>query len=227
MKILVIGDPHGKLPKGLNNIVKKNGIEVIICTGDIPFTPKNPTDPKSWKGVTRKANKSYGEIIKKLCSYNLPVLTLIGNMYSRGKSLKLTKRIFNKYKNIFNKRVGKININEQNFIFFDMLWEKHAFRKKGSEKFLNPNKSREKRLNHLLNSHKDSIVISHSPPFECLDKIHSGKHVGSKILLKAIKKHKPKYVFCGHIHEAKGKKKIGKTTVYNVGSCGDYVVVDI
>jgi len=45
-------------------------------------------------------------------------------------------------------------------------------------------------------------------------------------LLTAIKKHKLKYVFCGHIHEAKGKAKIGKTIIYNLGYHGDYAVVD-
>jgi len=33
MKILAIGNPHGKLPKNLDSIIKKNKIEIIICVG--------------------------------------------------------------------------------------------------------------------------------------------------------------------------------------------------
>ena len=51
--------------------------------------------------------------------------------------------------------------------------------------------------------------------------------MGSKIILSAIKRHKPKLVLCGHIHEAKGKAKIGKTKVYNLGWHGDYAVFDV
>ncbi|MFQ5531940.1 MAG: hypothetical protein ACE5ES_04955 [Candidatus Nanoarchaeia archaeon] len=78
--------------------------------------------------------------------------------------------------------------------------------------------------------------MCHQPPFGYLDKVSGkfgapkhwrGKHAGSKVILDYIKKHQPKYVFCGHIHEGKGKTKIGKSIVYNVGFNGDYVVIDI
>jgi predicted phosphodiesterase len=35
MKILALGDPHGKLPKNINSISKKNKIDLILITGDI------------------------------------------------------------------------------------------------------------------------------------------------------------------------------------------------
>ncbi|GAJ23460.1 unnamed protein product [marine sediment metagenome] len=35
MKILALGDPHGKLPKNLDSIIKKNNIEVIVCIGEV------------------------------------------------------------------------------------------------------------------------------------------------------------------------------------------------
>ncbi|MBI2672765.1 hypothetical protein HYX19_00745 [Candidatus Woesearchaeota archaeon] len=53
-----------------------------------------------------------------------------------------------------------------------------------------------------------------------------GKHAGSRLILDYIKRKQPKYSFCGHIHEAEGKKMIGKTQVYNLGVCG-YKIVEL
>jgi Icc-related predicted phosphoesterase len=82
---------------------------------------------------------------------------------------------------------------------------------------------------------KVDILISHSPPYGILDKVNfseapknwQGKHAGSKLLLAHIKKTKPKLVLCGHIHEAKGEAKIGKTKVINLGCCGDYKIIEV
>ena len=86
---------------------------------------------------------------------------------------------------------------------------------------------REKKLNKLLKTVKDPVLISHIPPYGYVDKLYNGKHVGSKAVLAAIKKYKPKLVLSGHIHEAKGKAKIGKSVVYNLGYRGDYKIMKV
>jgi Icc-related predicted phosphoesterase len=78
------------------------------------------------------------------------------------------------------------------------------------------------------------ILISHQPPYGVLDKVSAkfapkhwqGKHAGSQAILKYLKAKSPKYVFCGHIHEGYGMKKVGKTEVYNLG-VGEYKVIEI
>ena len=45
------------------------------------------------------------------------------------------------------------------------------------------------------------ILISHSPPYSCLDQLPDGRHMGSKSILNYVKKSKPALVVCGHIHE--------------------------
>ena len=221
IKILAIGDPHGKLPKNLSSIIKKSKIDLIICVGDIPPVPvnfrKNNKTGSFSPAFKKMADKSYKTIIKRLCSYKIPVLTLRGNMYLGGEHNKFTKRIFNKYKNLHHKRTGKSKINGIDFVFFDMIWEPHYVRSTFQKSQARSNSSREKKINKLLKGNKGAIILSHSPPHKVLDKTTSGKHIGSKILLRAIKKHKPKLVLCGHIHEAKGEKKIGKTKVINLG----------
>lgn len=235
MKILALGDPHGKLPRNLDSIIKKNKIDIIICVGDIPPFPKELNKlRKGGKAITfppsfvKISDKSYKEIIKKICSYDLPVLVLRGNMYLSGRGSKITKSIFSKYKNLYYKKTGKIKIMDKNFIFFDMIWEKHMYDEmnKKSKKFASGEK-RGKKLNNLLKKIKDPLLISHSPPYGCLDVVPGGKHVGSKIILKLIRKYKPKIVLCGHIHESKGKKNMGRTKVYNLGSEGSYEIINI
>jgi hypothetical protein len=221
MKILAIGDPHGKLPKNLDSIVKKNKIEVIVCTGDIPFSPEKPWLSESWtKEVGKKANESYLEITKKLCSYKIPVIVLKGNYYIGGNGAKFVREIFQKYNNLHHRILGKVKLRNKSFVIFD---DAYVFSSKREQ----TTKRRESRLNKLLEENRNSILISHSPPYGVVDKAYNGKHVGSKIVLEAIRKYKPKLVLCGHIHEAKGKARIGKTEIYNLGSRGSYKILEI
>lgn len=226
MKILALGDPHGKLPKNLDFVVKKNNIEVIVCVGEV-FPIKRDNDNQGWADFRTGEN-----ILSKICTYKIPTIIFKGNMFLSGEGVRyfrdLVKKYKKKYKNLQYKRIGKLRIDGVNFILFDMIYEEH------SHKFLSKyftdkikNNEREKRLNKLLNELENPIVLSHAPPYGVLDKTKSGKHVGSKILLKAIKKHEPKLVLCGHIHEAKGKAKIGKTQVINLGCCGSYKIIEV
>jgi len=233
MKILAIGDPHGKLPKNLDRIMKKENIDVIICTGDIPPVPKEFRQGKINyfpKEFIVKADKLFEDIVKKLCSYKKPVLILRGNMYLHGDSDKLTKKIFSSYQNLYYKKTGKVKIGGKNFVLFDMSFEPHMRHSPKVSPWMKKqhalNAPREIKLNKLLKSLDNPIIISHAPPYGYLDMTILG-HRGSKILLRVVKKYKPKLVLCGHIHEGKGKTRIGKTEVYNLGFDGDYKVLDI
>lgn len=230
MKILALGDPHGELPKNLDSIIKINKIEVIVCVGDIGFVPKKPWLKESWKNVRGKfMDNKYRDYINKIASFNLPFLTLRGDTYIQGGKI-TADRFLRKHKNVINKWTGKYTIKSQSFIFFDISFEPETMKESNKTKFfinkMRKNKSRELKLNKMLEEDKNSILIAHNPPYGYVDKAYNGKHVGSKIILNAIKKFPPKMVFCGHIHEAKGKAKIGKTIVYNLGSKGDYAVID-
>jgi|SRR5215207_4145555 len=52
------------------------------------------------------------------------------------------------------------------------------------------------------------ILITHSPPFDFLDKTIDGRAVGSLSLLDFIGQYKPRLHVFGHIHEAYGKEKV-------------------
>lgn len=229
MNLLALGDPHGKLPKDLDKIVISNKIDLIIWSGDIPPVPsafrKGKIDhfPKEF---LKKADRLFENIIRKLCSYKKPVLTLRGNMYLTGSRNILTKKIFSKYKNLIYKKTGSVKINGTNFILFDMSFEPHMYKNPNywMKRKFSENKQRKSKLEQLLKKDSSSVIISHAPPYGYLDKTKKG-HRGSKIILRVIKKCQPKLVLCGHIHEAKGKAKVGNTEVINLGCCGNYKIV--
>jgi len=96
-------------------------------------------------------------------------------------------------------------------------------------------KGTEKAKRILRNFSKLDILLCHQPPYSILDKVSfpeapkhwKGKNAGSKAILDYVKKYQPKYVLCGHIHEGKGRAKIGKTEVINLGCSGDYKIIEI
>lgn len=98
-------------------------------------------------------------------------------------------------------------------------------------------KKSEKMLKKLLLKHKPDknfIFVIHYTPIGAFDKVlfenspMYGKSAGWKPYNEAIKKHLPKLVLCGHMHEYQGKKKLGKSLVVNPGpaSEGKFAVID-
>lgn len=160
MKVLAIGDPHGKLPENLTNIIKQNNIEIIICIGEVfPITRR--------KDGSGKADLKKGEqIIKKINSYKIPTILLRGNMFFSNDGKKYFKNLIRKYKNIFWKNIGEISIKGKKFVIIDMIYEKHSVRRLRDEikKSIKENKKTEEKLNKLLKKNKDIILLSHVPP---------------------------------------------------------------
>jgi Icc-related predicted phosphoesterase len=67
------------------------------------------------------------------------------------------------------------------------------------------------------------VVFTHGPPFGYGDCVVSGQDVGSVALLNRLWYVRPRYAFCGHIHEAHGRYKVDwgpdslrETVVFNV-----------
>lgn len=74
------------------------------------------------------------------------------------------------------------------------------------------------------------IFVPHAPPMgSTLDLLSSGRHVGSTAVRTFIERRQPDLVLCGHIHEARGREQIGRTTVVNCGPAhrGYYAVVHL
>lgn len=83
----------------------------------------------------------------------------------------------------------------------------------------------EKTLEQFYDAIPDNtdILITHTPPFEILDRNFQGKHCGSMALRKRIELlHNLKLVVCGHIHESRGKDGliVNASSVSGISSTG-------
>jgi Icc-related predicted phosphoesterase len=77
---------------------------------------------------------------------------------------------------------------------------------------------------------KWKVFVPHCPPVNTkLDRIHSGKNVGSISVRTLIEKCQPDVTICGHIHESRGTDLIGKTQIVNCGPAGQgyYAVIQL
>ncbi len=211
--------------------------------------PEVEYPPQQQKKAFMEAYNSTIKIVGHLSKF-APVFIIYGNVESsNSETRKMSNEIglklpfltdkLNSMKNvrIINNKLVKfkdLKIGGLDY-FTDTSWV-IEFKTKNKKKIKEAKKETEKarRILRRFGLNLD-ILISHQPPYKILDKVTAkyapkdwkGKHAGSKAILNYIKKKQPRYVFCAHIHEGKGKRKIGKTQIYNVGYNGDYVLLNI
>lgn len=63
-----------------------------------------------------------------------------------------------------------------------------------------------------------AVMILHSPPQGVVDRMSSGRRIGSTAIHDAIERRRPRLALCGHVHESWGESgMIGETPVHNLG----------
>jgi Icc-related predicted phosphoesterase len=213
---------------------KKRGFEEIDYTS------------KQYKAAFMEAYDSSLRVVKYLAKF-APVFIIFGNVESSNKSTRAeSKEIGLKLPFITNslKKISGVKIINNRLVnfdgvkigglkyFIDESWVKEFKPTDYSERLEHSRWESKKAKKILKNFSEVDVLVCHQPPYRVLDKVNAkfapknwrGKHAGSKVILEYIKKRKPKYVFCGHIHEGEGKAKIGKTEVYNLGVCGYKII---
>lgn len=178
-----------------------------------------------------------------------PVYTIFGNVESSNSE---TKKLSKKISSTLPYLLDNLNLIKGVKVINNKVITFRGFRIGGLEYFLDTNWVRDfkpsdfdkKMLQAIGETTKAKkilegfkvldLLICHQPPYKILDKVTSpsapkswiGKNAGSEIIKKYIQLKKPKYVFCGHIHEAQGEKKVGITRIYNLGVC-NYKIIDL
>jgi Icc-related predicted phosphoesterase len=204
MKIAAITDIHGRTEFSEDLIHRLQQADLLLIAGDI----------------TDFGDREEAEgIIKELAVLNDRVLAIPGNcdrtgvedvLRSRNMNLHATTQIVN---GIMFLGIGGCN----------------------KTPFHTPTEYSEEELGEILSRFKKTpgvhkyILISHAPPQKTkLDRVFLGFHVGSKAVRDFIEDFQPDITICGHVHEAKGTDRIGKTTIINPGPFPKhYALIDI
>lgn len=70
---------------------------------------------------------------------------------------------------------------------------------------------------------EDGVLVTHAPPFGHVDEA-GGRHLGSRAVLEAIERVKPRLAVCGHIHDSwRLETFLGDTRIVNAGPNGVWV----
>ena len=283
MKLLAIGDFHGKFPKKFERLIKKEKIDLVISLGDYPpfyyrklwFKHCYGKDKELWEFIGKK---KYRELImedmrraeralRALNKLPIPVFTVLGNIDypssddvgdydEKRKSTMpnwdrkdiLSKRL-KKYKNI--KRFDYSYAKFEDYVFIGMrghsipghvkskAYKKHRIK---LEKLFKKFRKESRKGKVIFVSHN----IAHNTKLDMISiktlktalkgfygrKIRKKKlkrHYGSKMARRIINSYQPLLHIGGHIHEAWGKDKIGKTILINPGAAheGKAAVIEI
>lgn len=200
---VVIGDIHGQI-SNISRIPELESAQGVIISGDI-----------TQLGGCQEAEKVLGALP------DLPLYAQIGNMdlpevdgclsracnniHGRARALSPRTAVFGAGGSTITPFHTPSEFSEEQYAaWLEEGWEKAA-------------------------KYPGTILISHNPPKDsACDKISSGAHVGSRAVRKFIEEKQPVICVCGHIHEARGTDKIGKTLVLNPGmlSEGSYVLIE-
>lgn len=204
MKIIGLTDIHGRTGCPEQLIEQMRSADVTAIAGDI----------------TNFGGYSEAEaIIETIASTNGRIIAVHGNCDKRGVVEFLSAR--------------KINIHAASRTIDDVQFLGLG----GSNKtpFHTPHEYGDGEMKEILEAFPDPLsarfrmLISHAPPLKSkLDRMFLGIHVGSKPVREYVEAGQPDIVLCGHIHEARGIDRIGKTLIINPGPFPKhYVVVDI
>lgn len=199
MKILAIGDFHGKFPGKLVKTARRKDISLILCIGDLGGSKKLlkiifKYFKKKWWDIVgeEKAErlvlqdyKSGKKIIDKLDSIGKTIYIIPGNWdfgnrerWERTAGLKLENypKLISKKKNLvfFNRTLKEIN--GFNILFFGGMVTagtyilKGIFKEKEREKFIKKNN---KEIIQLMGYSRKNIdiLLAHYPPYGFFDKV--------------------------------------------------------
>lgn len=206
MKIISFGDVH----EDTNNLIKiKSELEVadlIVISGDLT----------NYHGKV-EAKK----VLESIKRYNKRLLAQYGNLDQSDVNEYLTSE--------------GINLHGNGYVFGDV----GIFGCGGSSPtpFNTPSEITETEIKKYLTdgyakvkNTKWKIMVCHTPPKDTvIDIVRSGMHVGSSTVRDFIVQYKPDVCISGHIHESRGKDKVGDTIVLNAGMFRDgwYIEIDI
>lgn len=201
MKLLVVGDFHGRFPRKLLRVIKKEKINALVSNGDyLPFSLRKvffercyQQELELWEAIGKKKVKEFirkdvaagARVLKELNSLSIPAITVLGNVDHGkwGDAIDCEKVKWLWYEQDFLSPIIK---KFKHIQYIDYSWTRlgeFVFIGGGPSSFPGHVKSKmykklRKILDRLFQSHKHKkiIFLSHNVPYNMkLDKITSKK----------------------------------------------------
>tara|TARA_Y100000310_G_scaffold328062_1_gene395451 strand:+ start:2147 stop:3019 length:873 start_codon:yes stop_codon:yes gene_type:complete len=221
--------------------------------GDEGISPEEFFGKKRFKRILKKDFIAGKNVLSEINDLGKKVFFVFGNTdddwsnhpkYKGQIAKKSAINFLKKLKNMRNITYSKLRYKGINIIGFggymdiDAYFNKKTFRggKDLVSKRLKIHKFMKKKFFELIKRVKkgEKIFIFHYPPKGVFDIIRDKKNpmdglsAGVRFYTGAIKKHKPRLVLCGHMHEYQGSKKIGDSLIVNPGDAkeGKYAIID-
>ncbi len=203
MKICAITDIHFRQNFNDNIAGIINNVDLVLIAGDI----------------TNFGGKEEAQVIlREIQQLNCNILAVPGNCDQRSVNDTLREK--------------RINLHGETRVFENVAF--YGLGGCSKTPFHTPQEYSESEITEILSSFEKAdaryhILLSHSPPAKTrVDKVFLGLHAGSKAIRTFVEKFQPDLVICGHIHEAKGTDKIGKTVILNPGPFPKhYAIIDV
>jgi Icc-related predicted phosphoesterase len=204
MNIMAFGDIH-------EYVHTLKTLEAPLCQSDLLLVTGDIT---RWRGPQTAA-----KVLEAIRHYNANILAQVGNTDSWDTHYYLND-------------LG-INLHGQGHRFGDL----GIFGVGGSNAtpFYTPTEFSEAEIASYLMAGYDlikeapyKVLIAHCPPYHtAVDRIYTGEHVGSTSVRQFIETYQPDICICGHIHEAAGADRLGRTLLLNPGMLaqGGYVTI--
>jgi Icc-related predicted phosphoesterase len=187
MNIYAVADIHGRQDRLdlIKNHVTLLKPDVLVIAGDIT------------------GHHGLFSLMGQLNDLPIPVLAVRGNMDSQE-----VEKLLEQYPNISSLHKKKVTIKGVSFVGLGGTIP---------VPFCSRICLREKRLieetDYLIG--RDSVLVSHPPPYGTLDEGFGNLHAGSRGLRRLILEKQPRMLICGHIHERPGVAFLAKTIVVN------------
>lgn len=200
MKVICLSDLHGHLPTDIPES------DVLVIAGDIcpEFSwniDENVPEQSRWVGTR------FAEWIDRL---NRPVIATLGNHDWLGQTWGTAD--FDAIPNLTLLMDASCELDGRTFYGspWSVRYGKWAYMQ--HDAMLDP-------IYRNIPMRVD-MLITHSPPYghrDLANRLGGKERAGSRSLDYHVERTKPKYVVCGHIHEARGVSRIGtQTTILNV-----------
>jgi Icc-related predicted phosphoesterase len=194
MKVFVTSDIHGRfdvLGKIVEFIKEREDVELIILCGDITGDHLY----RYFFELEDQQFEDYKKLKEMLRKLNRKVLFIQGN-----------HDVFNVDKEDDYYLPNCKDEALKNFLPIEYLnFSMYGTKREGNEEDMAQRLSK-------IEIDENSIIVSHLPPYKCLD---SNIYKGSEAIRKIVKDKKPAYFFCGHVHAEFGVKKLYNTYVFN------------